>query len=346
MKHFIYRNAGETVSMRFSKAKLVILAILLLVLVVMAAFAITLGDFYITIVEVYGSLLHLGDANKRIDFFVRKMRLPRALTAALVGGALGIAGAVFQRVVRNPLASPDILGITTGASLFAAAAIFFGFFGWATSLFAVFGSMLTAIIVYLLAYKKGASPVRLILVGVGITAAFGGGISYIVTRADENLAVMVLQWTTGSLALSGWDEVLLVFLALLILVPIILFLERRLSLIELGDDLAVTLGLKRETSYILLLATASILVGLAIAASGPIGFVALIAPHAARGIVGRLNGGAMLVSMFFGAILLLVSDMVAQHDLNISVPTGAITAAIGAPYFLFILYRGAKNGTI
>lgn len=125
-----------------------------------------------------------------------------------------------------------------------------------------------------------------------------------------------------------------------------MLLERRLSVLELGNDLTVTLGLRRETSIVLILGTASILTGLVIAASGPIGFVALIAPHAARGIVGRLNGSGMMVAMLFGAILLLVSDVAAQHALSVSVPTGAITAAIGAPYFLLILYRGAKDGTI
>lgn len=346
MTHFVYRNSTETISFRFAKTPLRALIFLAILLVSIMLIALTLGDFYISILDVFRALFGIGETSNRVSFFVNGIRLPRILTAVIVGAALGLAGATFQRVVRNPLASPDILGITTGASMFAALAIFNGYANWSVNLSGVVGALLIAIAVYLLAYKNGAAPMRLILVGVGMTAALSGGISYIVTRTEIEVADRILRWTTGSLSLTNWDDTLLAFLALIIWTPILMLLERRLSVLELGDDLTSTLGFNRETSIVLLLSAASVLTGLVIAASGPIGFVALIAPHAARGLVGRLNGNGMLVALMFGALLLLVSDIAAQFALSVSVPTGAITAAIGAPYFLFVLYRGAKNGSI
>lgn len=345
MTHFVYRNSAGTMSFRFARTPLRALAFLAVLLIVIMLVALTMGDFDISVADVFRALLSIGETSDRVRFFVNDIRLPRILTAVMVGAALGLAGATFQRVVRNPLASPDILGITTGASMFAALAIFNGFSHWSVNLAGVTGAMVIAITVYLLAYKNGASPMRLILVGVGMTAALGGGISFIVTRTEIEVADRILRWTTGSLSLTGWDETLLAFAAVAIWTPILLLLERRLSVLELGDDLTSTLGINRETSIVLLLSAASVLTGLVIAASGPIGFVALIAPHAARGFIGRLNGSGMLVALMFGALLMLMSDIVAQFGLNVSVPTGAITAAVGAPYFLFVLYRGAKNGT-
>jgi iron complex transport system permease protein len=307
------------------------------------AWSLSVGDFPIPISDVLASVVGLGSEDG--DFIVRTLRLPRGLTALLVGAAFGLSGAIFQRIARNPLASPDIIGINAGA---AAAAVFVIVMWKGTSLQVTFGALagstITATAIYLLAYKRGVTGYRLVLVGIGITAMLGSITSYLLTRAEIFEAQRAVVWLTGSLNARGWDHVRPVTAALLILVPVTIGLARHLRLLEMGDDTAKGLGTRVEASRAALLLVGVALAAVATASAGPVAFVALVAPQIAR----RLTGGrtvALLPAAACGALLLVASDLLARRLFApTELPVGVFTAILGAPYLLYLLARANKIG--
>lgn len=323
----------------------VMVTIVLLVLA-LAVFIVSLavGDFPIPVADVVGTLL--GGGSEDSAFIVRTLRLPRGLAALLVGAAFGLSGAIFQRIARNPLASPDIIGISAGA---AAAAVFvivvMGGGGRKVTLGALLGSLLTAIAIYHLAYKRGVTGYRLVLVGIGITALLGSISSYLLTRAEIIEAQRATVWLTGSLNGRGWEHVRPITVAMVVLTPVAIGLARQLRMLELGDDAASGLGTRVEWCRGALLLTGTALAAIATAAAGPIGFVALVSPQIAR----RLVGGrtlALLPSAAFGALLLVTSDLVGRRLFApTQLPVGIVTAVLGAPYLLFLLARANKIGS-
>jgi iron complex transport system permease protein len=314
-----------------------------------AAFAVfvwslAVGDFPIPVGEVLATLF--GGGSKSTTFIVRTLRLPRGLTALLVGAAFGLSGAIFQRLARNPLASPDIIGVNAGA---AAAAVFVIVVVKGTSvqvtMGALAGSILTAVAIYLLAYKRGVSGYRLVLVGIGVTAMLTSVVSYLLTRAEIFDAQRAVVWLTGSLNGRGWEHVRPVSLALLILLPVTIAMARHLRVLELGDDTARGLGLRVERSRGVLLLAATGLAALGTASAGPVGFVALVAPQIARRLVGG-RSLALLPAAAVGALLMVAADLVGRRAFApTELPVGIITAILGAPYLLFLLARANRVGT-
>ena len=308
------------------------------------AWSLSVGDFPIPIRDVLATLVGRGTDDSA--FIVRTLRLPRALTAVLVGAAFGMSGAIFQRLARNPLASPDIIGVNAGA---AAAAVFVivvldGPANQVT-LAALVGASLAALAVYLLAYKQGVSGYRLVLVGIGITAMLGSVTSYLLTKAQIFDAQRATVWLTGSLNGRGWEHVRPVGLALVVLAPLALARARSLRLLELGDDTATGLGGRVERSRGALLLTATALAAVATASAGPIAFVALVAPQIARRLVGERSLG-LVPSAVFGALLLSASDLIARRLFApTELPVGIVTAILGAPYLLFLLARANRIGS-
>ncbi len=308
------------------------------------AWSLSVGDFPIPIGDVLASLAGAGSEDG--DFIVRTLRLPRGLTGLLVGAAFGLSGAIFQRIARNPLASPDIIGINAGA---AAAAVFtiivIGGSSTQVTFGALAGSTVTGAAIYLLAYKKGVTGYRLVLVGIGITAMLGSITSYLLTRAEIFDAQRATVWLTGSLNGRGWEHVRPVTAALVILIPVAIGLARHLRLLEMGDDTARGLGTRVELSRGALLLTGAALAALATASAGPVAFVALVAPQVAR----RLTGGrslALLPSAACGALLLVGADLVARRLFApTELPVGIFTAVLGAPYLLYLLARANKIGS-
>ncbi|MDQ2650870.1 MAG: iron chelate uptake ABC transporter family permease subunit, partial [Actinomycetota bacterium] len=203
--------------------------------------SLAVGDFPVPIGDVLRSIVGQGEPGS--DFIVRTLRMPRALTAILVGAAFGLSGAVFQRLARNPLASPDIIGVNAGA---AASAVFVIVIldgtGNQVTFGALAGSLLTSLAVYVMAYKRGVTGYRLVLVGVGVTAMLASVTSYLLTRAEIFDAQRAMIWLTGSLNGRGWEHVRPVFVALLVLLPVVLGLARHLRMLELGDETAKGLG--------------------------------------------------------------------------------------------------------
>ena len=323
-----------------------LLVIVVLAVVVFATFCVSLslGDFKIPVLDVVKTLFGGGD--RATEFIVNQLRLPRALTGLLVGAALGMSGAIFQSIARNPLASPDIIGVTYGASAFAVFAIVtLGLTGVAVSGLAIVGAVLTAFIMYVLAWRQGVSSYRLILIGIGIGAIATSITSYLLTKARVEIAQQALIWLTGSLNGRDWSNVRSLAITLVVLAPLTAFLVHRLRILQLGDETACGLGLRVESSRLGLIVIAVLMAAVATAAAGPIGFVAFVAPPIARRLT-RSPGPAMIASGLLGALVVGLSDLVAQHAFgDTQLPVGVVTGVVGAPYLMFLLARANRVGS-
>ncbi|MEU4190402.1 iron chelate uptake ABC transporter family permease subunit [Kribbella sp. NPDC026611] len=320
--------------------------IAVLAVLVFAAFCVSLslGDFKIPVIDVVKTLFGGGD--RATEFIVNRLRLPRALTGLLVGTALGLSGAIFQSIARNPLASPDIIGVTYGASAFAVFAIVtLGLTGAWVSGLAIVGAVLTAFLMYVLAWRHGVSSYRLILIGIGIGAMATSLTSYLLTKARVEIAQQALIWLTGSLNGRDWSNVRSLAVTLVVLLPFLVFLVHQLRILQLGDETAYGLGLRVERSRLGLIVIAVLLAAVATAAAGPIGFVAFVAPPIARRLT-RSPGPAMITSALLGALVVSVSDLIAQHLFgDTQLPVGVVTGVVGAPYLMFVLARANRVGS-
>lgn len=310
----------------------------LALLIALAAWSLTLGSFQLSIGEVLAALS--GRAQGSAGFVVLDLRLPRTLAAVLVGVSLAVSGAIFQGLVRNPLVSPDIIGIDAGAAL---AAVYWIVAQRSEALIpavALLGAFGAAAGVYLLSWKGRIAPGRLVLVGIAMNALLAAATTtLLVVRARINDASEAVRWMTGSVYATSWGDVRLLGLGALLLLPTAVALMSSLRVLQVGDLTARSVGLPVERVRLALLVVGCALSAMAVAVAGPIGFVALVAPHVARILGGAMAGGVLLLTGLLGALMLLGSDMVVQHLVPVSLPVGVLTAAVGAPYFLYLLYR-------
>jgi len=294
-----------------------------------------LGDYTVTIPDFVRILT--GTEIPGATYIVMESKLPRALMCVLVGVAFGISGAVFQTTLRNPLASPDIIGISFGASAAAVVAIVvLGMQGSAVSTAAVLGAVGVALVVRWTA--GSSSGQRLVLIGIGMAAALQAVIQYVFTRVDEYDAQRVLRWLTGSVSSADWPTLRVLGLALLVLLPLTAVLARSLRVTELGEDTAAALGVTTVRSDLLML-LAIVLGAVGVAAAGPIAFVSFLAGPIAR----ALDGGraTLLGAALTGAVVVVGADYVADYLLaDINFPVGVVTGAFGAPFLLWLLARG------
>ena len=324
-------------SFRVNIRVLGILAVTLFFLASLATWAVTLGSFPLSLSEVYGALVGSGTAET--NFIVLDLRLPRILTAMLVGPMLAMSGAIFQGLVRNPLVSPDIIGINAGAAV---AAVFWIVTGLSVTLLppvAFVGALAAAAAVYLLSWRGRMSASRLVLVGVGINAVLTACITFLVVRAEINDASRAILWLTGSVYSSDWGDVRVLAGALTALSLVGVVLIWSLRTLHVGDLTARSVGMPLERTRLALIGIGCALSAFAVAVAGPIGFVALMSPHLARMVAGPMSGSVFLLAGAIGALIVLGADIVGQHALPINMPAGVLTAAVGAPYFLFLLYR-------
>ena len=315
---------------------------------ILAAFTVHVGrgEFPIAPPDVLAALVGVGD--RATSFIVLELRVPRALTAVLAGAALGIAGAIFQDVARNPLVAPDIIGISTGASLAAVALIVLGDADGALSvpLAAFGGALATGVALYALAWRGGVHGYRLVLVGIGVAALLHAGVLYVLARGRIFEVAEAYVWLVGSLNGRGWEHVWPLAATLALLGPLALALGRRLAALQLGDEVARALGLRCERARLALLLVAIALTGVAVAAAGPVAFVAFIAPHIARRVGGSPAPSAVLpVAAAAGALLLLASDLAGRLLFSpTEIAVGVVTSIIAAPYFLYLLHRANRLG--
>lgn len=333
------------ISGRTSARAVAVSAVLLAAVVVGLGWSVSVGDFPIPLGDVARELSGLGGSTDS-DFIIRTLRLPRVLTGVLVGFAFGVSGQIFQRMVRNPLASPDILGLSSGAALGAVFSIVILGSGTISATgAALVGSACTVVAIYLLAIKQGISSYRLVLVGIGITALLEAGVQYLLTRASLNDAQRATVWLTGSLNGRGWEFVRPLTLAVAVFVPIAVACTRHLRALELGDDTASALGVDLRRSKLGLTLSGAGLAAAATAAAGPVGFVALVAPQIARRLVGERAVGIIPAGLV-GAAVMVFADLLARRVFSpTELPVGVITAVVGAPYLLWLLARANKIGT-
>lgn len=337
------RPARPPVSTRVSLRSLGLGVVAAALAAAVAGWTMTLGEYPISIADVARATLGLGAVDAQHDFIVRTLRLPRAVTAALVGAALATSGALFQGLVRNPLVAPDIIGVNAGASL---VAVYLIVVTRSTALLPVgafAGAVATAFAVYLLTWRRGISGNRLVLVGIGVNAVLVALTTLLFVRYPIEQVSSAVLWVTGTLYAVGWREVTVLSVGLSVLLPAAVWLTRHLGVLQLGDDAARALGVRAEPARAALITIGAALAALAVSAAGPIAFVALISPHIARMLAGPLTAGVLVLSALVGAVMLGGSDLIAQHAFSpISLPAGVVTAAVGAPYFLFLLYRSNR----
>lgn len=282
--------------------------------------------------------------NPVAERIVLGLRLPRVLTALCVGVSLGMAGAIFQSLSRNPLGSPDIVGFTTGAATGAIVQIILADAGpLAVSLAAVASGMATAATVFLLALKgRPGGGNRLVLVGIGVGATLAGLNTVLLVESDLDRAVAAQVWLAGSLTARTWSHAIPAALALAAIVPLALASARPLALMEMGDDAARQLGVPVERMRLVAVMTAVALTATATAAAGPIAFIALAAPQLARRLVGSADL-PLLSAAAMGAVLLLASDLLSQRlPFGVTMPIGLTTGLVGGLYLLWLLARSRK----
>lgn len=337
-------TAVTTVLRRTRRRTAVVTAVLTVVLLAVFLIALSVGDFPIGPGEVVRTLF--GGGTVRDNYIVLRLRLPRALAGLFVGVALGLAGAMFQRLLRNPLASPDVIGVTSGSSFLAVLCLVtLGITGPLVPALALLGGLATAMLIYALAWRRGVTGQRLVLIGIGVGAVLASAMSFLLTRADIKVAALALVWLTGSLNRAGWGEVRLGGVFLAVLVPLALLLSRALAMLQLGDETALGLGLRVERARLGLLAIAAALAGVATSIAGPVAFVSFLSGPIATRLL-RTGRPGLLPAALVGALITLVADFVAQHLLSGAhqLPVGVVTGAVGAPFLLYLLATGSRRG--
>ncbi|MFH9488332.1 FecCD family ABC transporter permease [Streptomyces halstedii] len=305
--------------------------------------SIAVGDFPIALPRVIATLLGGGE---QVDaFVVMDLRMPRALAGLVVGIALGVSGAITQSVARNPLASPDVLGITGGAGTVAVflvtvsggtAAAVVSTLGLSAA--ALAGGLTTGLLVYFLAWRRGIDGFRLILIGIAVSAVMEALTTWLLVSADIRDVARAQAWLVGSLDNRSWDEVGIAFWCVLVLVVVVACVAFQFRPMHLGDDVAAGLGVRYTRVRAVLLLCAVLLAAAAVSAAGPVPFVALVAPQVAMRLA-RCPTPPMAASGLVGALLLTGSDLVARTALPFTLPVGVVTAAVGGPFLVYLLVR-------
>lgn len=338
------RPAG---SFRLDRRTPWVLLVTLLVAAAVMIWNVGTGEYPISPLDVLKTILRIETGNTDYNFVVNVLRLPRAIVAFVVGIMLALSGAVMQTLTRNPLASPDITGVTAGASMGAVLMILV----WpeagsgALPVAALVGGGVVALVIYLLAWRRGDSPMRLILVGIGLGAMLSAFQSILMLRADIEQLQRAIHWLTGSIYARTWEHLYALLPWFVVLVPVVLFSARELNALHLGDEVAHGVGVPVTLQRGLLLLASVGLTGAAISQVGAVGFVGLMAPHVARRLVGPAHEGALVVTGLVGGLLVLAADFIGRTAFApIEVPAGIIIALIGAPFFIFLLWK--HQGTL
>lgn len=303
-----------------------------------------LGNTYYPVRDVIAVLM--GEDVGRANFAIATIRLPRMLAGLFAGFAFGIAGYTFQTMLRNPLANPNVIGITSGSS---AAAVFcivvLQTSKSVTTLVSIIAGLLTVLIIYTLARGKTFSIGRLILVGIGIQALCNSAISYVMLIGGEHNLPAAMRWLAGNLNGVKMEELPMLLVSCLILIPLICVYGRSLMMLELGEQTAASLGVKTDQARVILIVSAVILSAIATAITGPIASVAFLAGPIATRLVGVGQSNCIPAGLV-GATLVLAADLVGQFAFSVKYPVGIITGIIGAPYLLFLLIKMNRRGDL
>lgn len=322
---------------------------MILLLAILAVFLVSLnmGTMKIPLAEVIKAFN--GTGSEQNYTVLMHFRLPRMVIAILIGAGIAVSGAILQSVSRNALADPGILGINSGAGLAVVLYIFY-FQGssfssgiWSVYIMpfaALIGAFLAAFLIYSLAWKQGVTPIRLVLVGIGINAAFGALIIVFQLMMDPNNFMQATIWLSGSIWGASWEYVAAILPWILLLIPWAVYKSQHLNVLNLGDHAAAGLGVTVERERRTLLFISVALAGACVAVGGGIAFLGLVAPHLARKLVGPRHQGMLPVSALLGSLVLLVADMIGKNLMAPSeIPVGLVVSCLGAPYFIYLLIR-------
>ncbi|KJH70624.1 FecCD family ABC transporter permease [Aliterella atlantica] len=333
---------SQSISWRLDRRVPQILLSLTVVLAIAIVINLGRGEYPIAPLDIIKTVLGIDTGNPQHSFVINTLRLPRTLVAFLVGVALAISGTIFQGLTGNPLADPGIIGINAGASLAAVTVIvLFPSAPIYTLPFSAFaGALLMAALIYSLAWSNGSSPILLILIGIGLSAIAIAGTNLLITFGQISDVSNALVWLAGSVYGRTWEQVFSLLPWLIIFVPMALILARHLDVLNLGDDIAKGLGSPVEWQRSLLILVGVALAGAGVATAGTISFIGLIAPHLGRQLVGTNHQGLIPTSAMLGGIIVVLADLVGRTMFApIEIPCGVVTAAIGAPYFVYLLIR-------
>lgn len=333
------------VSVRWRPRHVLVNVVVAAAVLLLFAISIGVGDYPVSPGRVLQVLL-TGDGSRIEQLVVLEWRMPRALVGVAAGGALALSGALMQSITRNPLASPDILGITSGAAAMAVTVITLGGASWlgmvGIPLAAIIGAFATAGVMWVLAWRRGLDSYRLVLVGIVLSALLQAYIHYRTIRADLHDAATAQLWLTGSLTASDWSRAIPLSALLLASIPLLAWVAFQLSATVLGDDIAHALGVRVSAAQAALLALTVVLAACAVAAAGPIGFVAFVAPQVALRLCGA-SAPPLLASTLVGAAVLLIADITTQAILPFELPVGILTSAFGGVFLMYLLFRQSRK---
>lgn len=337
---------SQVISFRIDRRVPLVLLFLGLITIVAMVMNLGRGEYPISALDIIKTVLGIDTGNPDHAFVIYNLRLSRTLVALMVGVALAISGTIFQGLTRNPLADPGIIGINAGASLAAVSAIVLinSVLIYTLPLAALVGALLMSVLIYSLAWNKGSSPVLLVLMGIGLSAIASAFTSLLITFGDIYNVSDALVWLAGSVYGRTWEQVFSFLPWLIVFAPTALLLARHLNALNLGDDVAKGLGTRVEWERGLLVLVGAALAGAAVATAGNIGFVGLIAPHIGRQLVGAHHQGLIPTSALLGGMIVVIADFLGRTLFApIEIPCGVVTAAVGAPYFLYLLIRNRKK---
>jgi iron complex transport system permease protein len=342
----IFRSKFLPISFRLHQRIPSVLLVILIMTLTTFIISTSVGEYPTSPLIVLQTLLGIDTGNPDYNFVINTLRLPRTLTACFVGIALAISGAIMQGLTKNPLADPGIIGINAGASL-AAVSVIILLPNLPTGLLpisAFLGALIASLLIYIFAWDRGTHPVKLILIGVGISAVAGAFTSFLITFGEIYEVNQALVWLAGSVYGRTWEQLFAFLPWLIVFVPLALIKASELNTLNLGDEIAQGLGSRIEWQRGLLLVISSALSGAAVATAGTIGFVGLIAPHIARQLVGGNHQGLIPVAGIIGAMMVAISDLLGRVIFApIEIPCGIVTAVIGTPYFLYLLVQSRKK---
>lgn len=350
MKNFFIVRKGKF-SLIYEKRSVMILFTIIFIALLSIAISLSVGQTYIPIPKVIKTILGLGSDGDTL--IINTIRFPRTLVAFFVGASLGLSGAILQGVVKNPLAAPNVIGITDSGSV--GALVFLTLFtnpknnSLTTSIFympifAFIGAFLAVIILYILAFKKGVTPFRLILIGIAIAGAAKAITSILIINGPVVFIKEAQLWITGTVYGTNWTHVKLISVWFIILLFITLIFIKEMNIQNLNDDIATTVGSSVEKNRFILMMLSAALASGAVAVGGGISFVGLIAPHICRKLTNSSFENIVPLSVFIGGIIVVLSDLAARTVFfPLDLPVGIFTSGIGAPFFIYLLIRNKKT---
>ncbi|WP_158736020.1 iron ABC transporter permease [Alteribacillus sp. YIM 98480] len=348
-KNKVFRTKNDRFSFMFDQKSIFNIVFMTCVLLVLFLVSASIGESFIHPLQVMKTLFGHGEPGDQL--IIETLRMPRLLVALFAGAGLAISGAILQGMIKNPLASPDIIGITGGAGV--TVVLFLALFSndnhslivsvqW-MPLAAFLGAVALGFIVYFLSYKNGISPIRLILIGIGLSTLTQALTTMFMMLGPIHRAAQANLWLTGSVNGASWTDVQLIAPVIILLFLLTLVSFRKVNAQTLGGELALSIGAHLQRDRILMLILCTGLAGTTVAFAGGIGFVGLMAPHMARRLVGSSYGALIPLSALIGAILVMGADLLGRTAFSPhEVPAGVFTATIGAPYFIYLLYK-SKN---